>query len=612
MQNWEKIRQKIYHKIESHDYLKECLGTQKDKIQAAKIALSGKGKSDKFVDFLVVRRACRDLFKTNHMFAILWTTDIRSYKWIIEPHFVCADFLQRGMVAIPDKYRYTPNAKFIDRRDLVQTTDTLGKPIILDATPQLIMMSRSLGKSVDFHIIGLIQEVAKDPYTKWLMTHGSEEKVKNNLNQLKSFIMMPSLNWLFPEIFRTSRDEYIDAGGRLTNFKIDINIGNLEDIVKKEDQFMDVRREATFTIGTIGIDPTGLHFDGQYDDDLVTEKTSKTEKETEKTTNYYRLCFALAERQDRVYPRRLTGTAQWGPNTYDEIESEVTLFKLPGELTTQDGKKFYVSEHWNDNTIERMKRDYKEFYPAFINMENRPRDAELKLVNDNSFLFAYADEINVPSKVQKIPYTLKQLLNSGCVVTSKDPSYSSSHTKSLDATATGTISDGVLYMMYASQVAGASEGEEISEIIFQPIIDQVRKFQSDWYIQDAQGNAQKFVFQAFKRRLKEEFPNMKFAPYTGQKASGTKSKFERAQMFLADLFLMNKIRVHWRQQRLIDEILRISQTFDFLDVLNQIVAIISDFDMAGSTYKARKQVGFSAQELFRKKPKTKKYSVVNY
>ena len=110
-----------------------------------------------------------------------------------------------------------------------------------------------------------------------------------------------------------------------------------------------------------------------------------------------------------------------------------------------------------------------------------------------------------------------------------------------------------------------------------------------------------------------EFPNMKFAPYTGQKASGTKSKVERAQMFLAELFLMGKIRVHWKQQRLIDEILRHTKTFDFLDTLVQIVAIINDFEVASNVYKSRKQNGFNVYEgIFKKKLKRKNYSVVNY
>jgi len=310
----------------------------------------------------------------------------------------------------------------------------------------------------------------------------------------------------------------------------------------------------------------------------------------------------------------MTGTAQWGPNTYDHIKEEVTVFQIPGELVDSKGKSFYISEHWNDKTIEQMKRNYGQFYPAFINMENVPRDTKLELVTDNSFLFAYADETNVPTHVQKIDKSLKQLLKSGCVVTSKDPSYSSSHAKSLDATATGVVSDGALFMIHAQQVAGASGDNSIDDVIFAPILDQIDKYASDVFIQDAQGN-QKVLAQIYARRLKELYPNIKCVPYTKPPVSGTKSKSERAQVFLSDLFNMNKIRVHWRQQRLIDEIMRTTLTFDFIDVLIQVVAIVEDFDYWSSIYKNRKHSGLFALEgrpapVQRKKQK--RYAVVNY
>ena len=178
-------------------------------------------------------------------------------------------------------------------------------------------------------------------------------------------------------------------------------------------------------------------------------------------------------------------------------------------------------------------------------------------------------------------------MNSGCIITSKDPSYSSHNTDSQDATATGVVHNGVLYMMAESQVAGAERGQDISSVIYPILEKQIMDHMSDIFVQDCQGT-QEVIAQDYFKRLKLKNKHLKFFPYKKPPVKGTKNKTERAQIILAELFRLKKIKVHWSCVRMIAEIMRTTQTFDFLDTLIQIVSV-GNFDVLSSAYKTKKR-----------------------
>lgn len=531
----------------------------------------------------VIKEEVRNITKNHLYWLIRWLTSASDMDQRVEEiHYVACQFMQKGMDAIPDKYRYTPNNVFQDRRRFVNTRDSQNNEIIVDATPQLIMMPRGLGKSTQFHVIGLIHEIIKDPHSKWLMTHGNREKAADNLDQIKSFIAKEQLALVFPEIFASDIKTYRLRGSTFRREKVNLVIN---DLIKQEEDglALQVRREATLTTGSMGVNLTGQHYEGQYDDDLLTDENSRTQDQNWQVENYYRATFALANRVDRVYPRRLTATEQWGPNFYGQLEKEITVFKVDGRQFNKHGKAFYVSKHWNDDAVDIMRKNWKEWFGAYFHMIPRDSVEKVNLVNNDDFIFRFRGEKGAPSHIKDLDYDIKGLSKQGCVITSKDPSYSSQHTDSQDATATGIIQDGILYMIAESQVAGAKSGQDISSVIYPILKQQVDKYNSDIFVQDCQGT-QEVIAQEYYKNLKVDHPRLKFFPYKKPPVKGAKGKAERAQLILAELFALNKIRVHWSCIRMIEEITRVSHTFDFLDTLIQIVSV-GNFDMLSDAYK---------------------------
>lgn len=99
----------------------------------------------------VIKEEVRSILKKSLYWTIKWLTPPKEMDLRVEEiHYVACQFLAHGMKAIPDKYRYTPTNIFKDQRKLVKTFNNSGEEIILDATPQLIMMPRGLGKSTNF------------------------------------------------------------------------------------------------------------------------------------------------------------------------------------------------------------------------------------------------------------------------------------------------------------------------------------------------------------------------------------------------------------------------------------------------------------------------------
>ncbi len=565
----DKTKQFLYKRIEETDIESKALVHKKDlmKYIANFVREKKPHLNEEDVKYISYRETVGEVIKYDLFWLIKWITPNRESHRVQEVHKVICDFMEQGEKAIPPEYKW--GCKFAFRPVYLDHINNMGKKVKVDVTPMLIQISRGLGKSVMFNVMKAIQRYIQDPFSKGYLVHGDVDRASDTLTQVRRFILSPYLAAVFPQMFSTEEKEYLDRGGRITSKKL--NIATSLDL-NEFDIGVDIRREPTFSVGSPGTTPTGLHFDWEHDDDLVTDKTSNSPESTEKTRKYYLNNFPLANTAG-IYPRLLVGTEWWENSLYDTLKKnkEVSYFHLPAYWNDPKGK-VYFSSYIYDNKIklDSMKKQYAEWYEPHILLVPKKFDKELKLVSSRDFIFHYSDEDR--DDCDAVDFTRKELVNNGFVVTSKDPSYSKLNKTwtsdcSKDTTITASIIDETMYIIQESQLLGGDPTE-----LYIPLKSHVENNRSDMIIIDAQGT-QMYVADTLFNKIKEDFTWEPYCRPHKKSEATSKGKANRAMMSLSELFNTGKIKVHYSCTRLIDEILRNTTGYDFLDTMIQICSV---------------------------------------
>lgn len=425
-------------------------------------------------DLYVYRQVVASIIKDDLIWLARWVTDNRNEHRIERVHEVAWNFFKHGPSSIPDDYKRACNFNY--KPYVAQYKDSSGKIIQRDFRPKLLLIPRGLAKTTIFHVLHAIYEFMRDPGSKWFMVHGDKSKAAQNLQQIKSFIAHRALVLVRPDLFSEDYKEIKDRGGQVTKEKININrmiYSELDDTVKKD---WSARRESTFFIGSPGMDVTGLHPDGEFDDDLVIHETSKSAEATEQLEHYYRNNFALANTPG-LYPRFLTGTLWWENSLYHKLFDEITYFWMPADWKDEKGCTVYVSNSFSEDKYQLMKDNYKEWFYQHMCIYARPYESSLMNVE-------FSEQEHVVSFTDA---ELQKLKREGTVVQVCDPAYSKKGKKVGDAKSRFTIThfimhDDYVYIYNCFQSLG-EDGKSAQELNVSMAVEH----DIDFFIQDAQG-----------------------------------------------------------------------------------------------------------------------------
>lgn len=544
--------------------------------------------SYEYIDFLVLRDCIRRIITNDLIWLAKWCTDKASQMFIEEVHRIAWDFFNKGISAIPKKYQMAGKFNYKPfRRELYNGE---GKIEMVDVTPKLLLIPRGLAKTVTFHSYNIVRHILWKPKGKWLITHGDKNKVKQNLGQIKQIVLNPALACVAPDLFCYDHKEVITRKGKVTTEKIDlVRITDLDSSIEDEFNNYDIRREATINIASMNTNPTGLHFDGQFDDDLVTEDTSCSPEATQKALNFYRNSFPLAEHPGR-YIRWITGTRWYENCAYEHLmkSGEINYFCMPGMwegIWRKKKTKFLLSKRYDAPTLERMKIDYGEWFSAHVLMIPRPFDDIATFVKDVPYKFTYRDEAN--KGYDRIDFDLEHLKENGCVVTIFDPSYSTigktwANKDSKASIITGVIYRNKLWVIDEWQALGGS-----LQSLYEAFRNQIMTHEADYCIVDSSSN-QIVVANEWERLLKQDYKIKGFMKYkqTGNKTQ--KGKAQRAVAVLSETFKLGTYKVHHSCKSLCNELERITGGYDFLDCLIMVKNTL-DFELYSNLYENKRQ-----------------------
>ena len=424
------------------------------------------------------------------------------------------------------------------------------------------------------------------------MTHGDVKKVKRNLGQIKQILLNPALSCIAPDLFALDREQIIGRGGNMTNEKINlVRVLDLESTVEDEFNNYDIRREATINVASPRVDLTGMHFDGQFDDDLVTDVTSGSPDATDKVMHFYKNCFPLAEHPGK-YIRWMTGTRWYENCLYEKLmkEKSVNYFVMPGfwdELQDNKKTRVYVSKRYgeDDRLIERMKLDYGEWFASHVLMIPRPLDDIATFVKDVQYKFSYRTEARMDT--EKVDFGKEHLKENGCVVTIFDPSYSiiGKTWKNKDSKAsiiTGVIYRNKFWVIDEWQALGGS-----LHSLYYALEEQILKHESDYVIVDST-SSQMVAVDEWERLLKKTYKVKGFFKYKQTGTKTQKGKAQRAVAVLGEVFKLGAFKVHHECKSLCNELERITGGYDFLDCLIMIKNQMN-FELYSNLYENKKQ-----------------------
>jgi len=514
------------------------------------------------INMVVKRSMIADIIANDLYWFARWVTEAKDQFRIERVHKIASDFFRVGPSAIPDDLKGV--AHYAYRPRILEYVDNMGYKAKDDFSVKMLIIPRGLAKTTIFHVMHAIQRYMKDPLSKWLVVHGNKEKAKDNLFQMRMLLNNRYLSVVRPDIFATERSEYIDRGGRITSEKI-----NLAKIWSEDDpQLHDIRRESTFFVGSPNMDMTGMHPDGELDDDLVIDETSRTIEETDKLEMYYRNNFALANMPGRYY-RFLTGTFWWEQSLYHRLfeDNSVSYFHVPAWwYDKEDGKtKMYVTALFNDEIDEHNRNQYKTWYEPHMCISPQPfqnSKIDLKFNTERDYITMNEQEI-------------KWLKRDGVSVQVCDPAYSSKGKTAGDKKSRFTITqfvvkDDTVYIVDCWQ----SMGDEYENIIRHNLVE-AEKHDIDFYIQDAQGT-QGGLYDSLINRMREWKKHLRDFKHGNAGPTATKGKIEIANAVLKEYFKMGNIKVvrGAGTEKVYQQIMGHDRGMDIIDTL---VYLMSDF-----------------------------------
>jgi len=524
------------------------------------------------VEEYIYRTEIAKVLKDDLIWLSKWCFDQKGQtSWMEECHRVAFEFFRKGKKALPKKYRDAEGQGAFFKYEK-------------NARIRGVEMPRGVGKTFTFSALQAIQEVLKDPTKKWLIGHSDKLKAQKNLVSVKTTMTNPYLVLVFPELFHEDLQGFKKSGGQVTSEKINIVFNEIDD----KGEYINYRPEATFTVASPQIDRTGFHVDGIFADDWVTEETSKSSEATDKLHEYYQGLFGL-QQLGQPFLIFITGTEWWQDSLYTRLKAEdkyISWFQMPAKWTDSKGVDQRLSRHHTDDYLDFNKAQMKLNYEPQMLMIPRNYDEDLKLVDDEkSFTFRWVNEEDAPQDIVPAMFDRKRLKENGCVVSSLDPSYSNKgKTESSDCSKatiiTGAIvndykQDKVLYIYDAWQKLGwdlESDKEEDQALnqMFDVYASNIKQEEVDWTVCDSQGT-QKATIQDYFFRLKRHVkPNLQCSYHEKGSLVSTKGKSASAKFVLSEKFANGQIKVHWRLQVVIDQIMRRNSGYDVLDVLIQL------------------------------------------
>lgn len=512
--------------------------------------------------WLVVHRsAVADIVQNDLYWMTRWVTEKRYGYRVEKIHKMASDFFKFGPSILPEEYLKV--GQFQYRPNILKYKDNMGYDAEDDFAVKMLIIPRGLAKTTQFHVLQAIQRYMKDPFSKWLMVHGNKEKAKDNLKQLRQFLSSKYLELIRPDIFAIDRKEYIDRGGKITSEKINIAKTWYQD----EEIMEDVRRESTFFVGSPGMDLTGMHPDGEFDDDLVIAETSSSLEATDKLEQYYRNNFALANIPGRYF-RFITGTFWYEQSLYHRLfnDERISYFRMPAWWYEQDGKtRTFVSNFFNEEVDAQMRSNFKEWYEPHMCIAPKP-------FSNEKIDFRFNESRDY---LEMGPDQLRMLKNKGCSIQVCDPAYSSKNKREGDRSSRFTITQFVVHedVVYITD-CWQSMGEDYENIIKHNLIE-AEKNDIDYFIQDAQGT-QGTLYDAVVKELRLKNPYLRDFKHSNPGLTQTKGKIEVANAVLKEYFQMGCIKIvkGAGTRRVYEQITGHDRGMDIIDTL---VYLMADF-----------------------------------
>lgn len=534
------------------------------------IADSGENPSLVELNFYSMLKTARDVCEEDfNWFMRVISDPTRTYPF----HEVEEQFILYGPSALPQSYRCAEQYGAIFQWHA-------------DPTVVLSLYPRGFGKSTRGTGRGL-HNFIKNPHHKALILHGDKDKVNTLLRGIALMMGSPGASVLWPEFFNMSPEFYKEVGTKILKEKIDIKIDPAYTGDGDRSLFGTgdgIRRESTFTTGSPQIDRTGLHFDIGFFDDLVGDLNSRTRKMQDELCVYFDSLFGLEEYRPDEKDHHMTllgvGTRWRGPGLYQHIidDHRSTVFQLPLSWddvpsVTYSYHRHRVADFVTDDFIDRKKAELRTLFDSQMYMIEMPLDGDMHLDVPTDIVFCCQDDTDAPESVPRIGVTMQYLIDTGCTVVAKDPSYSEEGKDarqiakgvSQDTTLGAAVTNGVGYIIREFQQKGGNENT-----LYEPFANMIKDLRADYWCFDRVG-PQRILADIFESRINKEIDWTSIQLRLPRDVSRM-GKADRAVLVLNELLKMRTIRIHWRCVKTLNELRRVTQGTDFIDCLVQIFA----------------------------------------
>jgi len=414
-----------------------------------------------------------------------------------------------------------------------------------------------------------------------LITHGSSKKAESNLELIKGTFAKPAILELFQDVLRYE-----------TKTKSAIRFRDHSEIKRRENHFETM---------SVNGEPGGNHYNFIAVDDWVLDMTTDTIAKNEQNKNTFYKLLALDDRSGYMTVE-MVGTEYVDDSLYVDLKQKDDKFFhykcVPASTETPDGTIYNFPEILSAKKLEYWKnlmppRDFN----SQLQMIAYSREADVHLTDNDDFLFAYADDTDVPEGVEILTQTKDEFMATGGVIICKDPSYSikgktwdSSCSK--DTTVSAKIKPDGVYYIEGDQLLGGT-----TQQLQQVLNNQARITKPDVFVCDAQGT-QFNTASDFYRNLSENLDTaILFKPYKAsnlhEDSKHLSGKANIAQAVLGSQFAGGVIRVHYKLKRMIKEIKRETQGFDFIDTM-----VMVDAQSALFSYLSNKTKTDEAEQPF--------------
>ena len=204
-----------------------------------------------------------------------------------------------------------------------------------------VLIPRSLRKTTLFSKLH-VWFYLKKMETRTIFSHNDLELCGKNLILVKNVIMNEDLANVFPDRLKTSRIEYNQSGGRITQWYL-----LLTDKNEYPGAFTKAK-EGNFEATSLKQDLASQHYHRAYLDDIVIANTSKTPEATAKVAEYVDALGPLAVNLNEGIRCIFTGTAWFEGSYYEYLktrEAPITFVQLPAAWGVIDEHEFIYENY---------------------------------------------------------------------------------------------------------------------------------------------------------------------------------------------------------------------------------------------------------------------------